>query len=94
LVAHVRAGVLQHGSEVAHVLDVRVDLRRRPPVNRNPATRGSPEDRQDVSIGYLAHDTTSVQLYFQETLTFLVYTAEAAVTLSAPSGQPVEAGAA
>jgi uncharacterized linocin/CFP29 family protein len=49
---------------------------------------------QDVSIGYLAHDTTSVQLYFQETLTFLVYTAEAAVTLSAPSGQPVEAGAA
>lgn len=37
---------------------------------------------QDVSIGYLAHDTTTVQLYFQETLTFLVYTPEAAVTLS------------
>jgi uncharacterized linocin/CFP29 family protein len=37
---------------------------------------------QDVSIGYLAHDATTVQLYFQETLTFLVYTPEAAVTLS------------
>jgi uncharacterized linocin/CFP29 family protein len=36
---------------------------------------------QDVAIGYLAHDTDSVQLYFQETLTFLVYTTEAAVTL-------------
>ncbi|MEV1178469.1 family 1 encapsulin nanocompartment shell protein, partial [Nonomuraea sp. NPDC049784] len=38
---------------------------------------------QDISIGYLAHDTTSVELYFQETLTFLVYTGEAAVTLPA-----------
>lgn len=40
---------------------------------------------QDVAIGYLAHDASSVQLYFQETLTFLVYTAEAAVPLPAPS---------
>ncbi len=37
---------------------------------------------QDVAIGYLAHDTTTVQLYLQETLTFLVYTTEAVVTLS------------
>ncbi|MFC7645236.1 family 1 encapsulin nanocompartment shell protein [Streptosporangium lutulentum] len=40
---------------------------------------------QDVSIGYLSHDATSIQLYFQETLTFLVYTGEAVVTLTAPS---------
>ncbi|GAA0380656.1 putative 29 kDa antigen CFP29 (Bacteriocin CFP29) [Acrocarpospora corrugata] len=39
---------------------------------------------QDVSIGYLAHDAASVQLYFQETLTFMVYAGEAAVALSAP----------
>ncbi|MFF3945236.1 family 1 encapsulin nanocompartment shell protein [Streptomyces sp. NPDC001902] len=38
---------------------------------------------QDVSIGYLSHDDTSVRLYFQETLTFLVHTAEAAVALTA-----------
>jgi uncharacterized linocin/CFP29 family protein len=38
---------------------------------------------QDVAIGYLAHDGATVQLYFQETLTFLVYTSEAVVTLSA-----------
>jgi uncharacterized linocin/CFP29 family protein len=38
---------------------------------------------QDVAIGYLTHDTDTIQLYFQETLTFFVYTAEAAVTLSA-----------
>ncbi|GLX02374.1 family 1 encapsulin nanocompartment shell protein [Microtetraspora sp. NBRC 16547] len=39
---------------------------------------------QDVSIGYLSHDATSIRLYFQETMTFLVYTGEAAVTLTAP----------
>ena len=49
---------------------------------------------QDVAIGYLTHDTASVQLYFQETLTFLVYTAEAAVTLSAPPSSPAEEGGA
>jgi uncharacterized linocin/CFP29 family protein len=38
---------------------------------------------QDVAIGYLAHDGAAVQLYFQETLTFLVYTSEAVVTLPA-----------
>ncbi|HTJ35828.1 MAG TPA: family 1 encapsulin nanocompartment shell protein [Dactylosporangium sp.] len=40
---------------------------------------------QDVSIGYSAHDATNVQLYFQETMTFLVYTTEAAVALPAPA---------
>jgi uncharacterized linocin/CFP29 family protein len=37
---------------------------------------------QDVSIGYLSHDAGSVQLYFEESLTFLVHTTEAAVSLS------------
>jgi uncharacterized linocin/CFP29 family protein len=41
---------------------------------------------QDLSIGYLSHDATSIQLYFQESLTFLVYTTEAVVALSAPQG--------
>jgi len=36
---------------------------------------------QDLSIGYLSHDATSVELYFQESLTFLVHTDEAAVAL-------------
>jgi len=37
---------------------------------------------QDVSVGYLSHDETSVRLYFEETLTFLVYTTEAVVALT------------
>jgi uncharacterized linocin/CFP29 family protein len=36
---------------------------------------------QDLSIGYSSHDATSVELYFQESLTFLMYTSEAAVAL-------------
>ncbi len=36
---------------------------------------------QDLSIGYLSHDADTVQLYFQQSLTFLVYTAEASVAL-------------
>ncbi|WP_280430184.1 family 1 encapsulin nanocompartment shell protein [Nocardia brasiliensis] len=47
-------------------------------------TRGGDYDLrlgQDLSIGYLSHDAESVQLYFQQSLTFLVYTAEAAVAL-------------
>jgi uncharacterized linocin/CFP29 family protein len=36
---------------------------------------------QDVSIGYLSHDSATVELYLQETLTFLMYTGEAAVSL-------------
>jgi len=37
---------------------------------------------QDTSIGYLAHDADTVQLYLQETLTFLMPTSEAAVALA------------
>jgi uncharacterized linocin/CFP29 family protein len=37
---------------------------------------------QDLSIGYLAHDSEHVELYFQESLTFLVYTTEASVALA------------
>ncbi len=37
---------------------------------------------QDLSIGYLTHDASTVQLYFQESLTFLAHTAEAAVAIS------------
>ena len=49
------------------------------------STRGGDFDLQlgtDVSIGYLAHDADTVQLYLQETLTFLCYTAEASVALT------------
>jgi len=48
-------------------------------------TRGGDFDLhlgQDMSIGYLSHDTSSVELYFQETMTFLAYTGEASVTMS------------
>jgi len=38
---------------------------------------------QDASIGYLSHTATEVQLYLQETVTFLMLTAEAAVSLPA-----------
>jgi uncharacterized linocin/CFP29 family protein len=37
---------------------------------------------QDISIGYLSHSETTVQLYLQETFTFLLLTAEAAVALA------------
>jgi len=37
---------------------------------------------QDISIGYLAHTDTAVELYLQETFTFAPYTAEASVYLS------------
>ncbi|CAM3043593.1 family 1 encapsulin nanocompartment shell protein [Skermania piniformis] len=50
------------------------------------STRGGDFDLQlgqDLSIGYLSHDADTVQLYFQESLTFLVYTPEASVALSA-----------
>lgn len=39
---------------------------------------------QELSIGYLSHDSDSVELYFQESMTFFVYTAEAAVALNPP----------
>jgi len=52
-------------------------------------TRGGDFDLhlgQDVSIGYLSHTDTAVKLYLQETLTFLLLTAEAAVALAPPRG--------
>ena len=42
---------------------------------------------QDVSIGYLDHTDTVVRLYLQETFTFLLLTAEAAVTLAPPRAE-------
>jgi uncharacterized linocin/CFP29 family protein len=51
-------------------------------------TRGGDFDLrvgQDISIGYLSHTETVVRLYLQESFTFLLLTAEAAVTL-APDG--------
>src|SRR6202046_2271986 len=39
---------------------------------------------QDVSIGYLSHTDSGVQLYLQETFVFRVLTSEAAVALSPP----------
>ena len=42
---------------------------------------------QDISIGYLGHSATTVELYLQESFTFRVLTAEAAVALpAAPTG--------
>jgi uncharacterized linocin/CFP29 family protein len=41
---------------------------------------------EDLAIGYLSHDSEYVQLYFQESLTFLVYTTEASVGLTAARG--------
>ena len=48
-------------------------------------TRGGDFDLhigQDISIGYLGHGDTTIRLYLQETFTFLMLTAEAAVTLT------------
>lgn len=36
---------------------------------------------QDISIGYLSHSATKVELYFQESFTFRMLTSEAAVAL-------------
>jgi len=47
-------------------------------------TRGGDFDLQlgqDISIGYSSHTDTAVRLYLQETFTFLLLTAEAAVAL-------------
>jgi uncharacterized linocin/CFP29 family protein len=38
---------------------------------------------QDLSIGYLSHTDTTVQLYLRETLTFLMLTSEASVSIAA-----------
>lgn len=37
---------------------------------------------QDLSIGYLSHDENSIELYFQESLTFIVLTGEAGVEMT------------
>ncbi len=37
---------------------------------------------QDLSIGYVSHDAATVELYFQESLTFFVQTGEAGVELT------------
>ncbi|HJP73014.1 MAG TPA: family 1 encapsulin nanocompartment shell protein [Pseudonocardiaceae bacterium] len=53
------------------------------------STRGGDFDLhlgQDISIGYLSHEATSVDLYLQETLTFLVAAGEAVVALTPPQG--------
>jgi uncharacterized linocin/CFP29 family protein len=42
---------------------------------------------QDLSIGYLSHSETAVELYLQESFTFRLLTTEAAVALAAPGGQ-------
>jgi uncharacterized linocin/CFP29 family protein len=50
-------------------------------------TRGGDFDLhigQDISIGYLDHTDTAVTLYLQESFTFLLLTAEAAVALTPP----------
>jgi uncharacterized linocin/CFP29 family protein len=52
-------------------------------------TRGADFDLhigQDFSIGYLNHGDATVQLYLQETLTFLLLTTEASVSLVAAAG--------
>ena len=40
---------------------------------------------EDLSIGYESHDATSIELYLQETLTFIVQTGEAGVALTVAS---------
>ncbi|MGW3497939.1 family 1 encapsulin nanocompartment shell protein [Streptomyces sp. NPDC001020] len=45
---------------------------------------------QDVSVGYLSHDEHSIRLYFQETLTFLVYTSEAVVHVEVEPPWPMD----
>lgn len=42
---------------------------------------------QDLSIGYLSHTQTEVELYLLESFTFRLLTTEAAVALTAPSTQ-------
>jgi uncharacterized linocin/CFP29 family protein len=42
---------------------------------------------QDLSIGYQSHDDNHIELYLQESLTFLALTAESSVVLSASGDQ-------
>ncbi|MFI7102480.1 family 1 encapsulin nanocompartment shell protein [Streptomyces sp. NPDC050161] len=47
---------------------------------------------EDLAIGYTAHSTTDIELYFRQTLTFLVYTDEAVVTLAPAANGSADAG--
>jgi uncharacterized linocin/CFP29 family protein len=52
-------------------------------------TRGGDFDLQlgqDVAIGYQSHSAADVQLYLQETMTFLMHTSEAAVGMADAAG--------
>ncbi len=40
---------------------------------------------EDLAIGYTAHDAEQIELYLQESFTFLAYTAEASVVLGTPA---------
>ena len=71
--AHQPAGPRRHHLGAGHRRRFRADHPRR----RLRSAAGT-----DVSIGYTSHDADTVQLYLQETLTFLCYTAEASVPLS------------
>ncbi|HEY2525780.1 MAG TPA: family 1 encapsulin nanocompartment shell protein [Candidatus Binataceae bacterium] len=60
------------------------------------STRGGDFDLhigQDVSIGYSSHTNSAVSLYLQETLTFLLLTAEASVALTPAAGSAQRAAA-
>lgn len=46
---------------------------------------------QDISIGYSSHSATTVELYFQESFTFRMFTSEAAVALLPAQGELNEA---
>lgn len=49
------------------------------------STRGGDHELylgEDLSIGYRSHDANSIELYFEESLTFLVQTSEASVGVS------------
>src|SRR5256885_807194 len=51
-----------------------------------PRTRGGDYEihlSQDLSIGYLSHDSEHVELYLEESLTLLAITAESSVALQA-----------
>nr|WP_236051023.1 encapsulin [Nonomuraea cypriaca] len=37
---------------------------------------------QDLSVGYLSHDAAQIQLYLEESLTFIPHTAETGIALT------------
>ena len=48
------------------------------------------ESGQDISIGYLEHDSDTVRFYLEESFSFIVATPEAAVALSGSAKAPPE----